>query len=329
MEKLIMDLTWFGEEGAAAPAAGPDAGGSETAVTDAAAGGQVPQPANISPRVAAEMQRQMKAHPEKYAAGKPQAQPQQQVDAQAAQAQERAKAELQNRWEAAKKGEFAELYGQDVQNAIRERFKNQKLDQTELDGYRGLEPALKVLRERAGVETNAELAAQIMDDDSLYEDAANEAGMTVSAYKEYLQFKNEHDQHVREAEEQQNRAALEQHYMKLVDQANKLKEQFPNFDLKAELNNQEFLRLTSPEVGTSVEAAYYACHYKELAPQMLAYGMQRAKDQMAGTIRANGARPREGGLNTQNTAADMQMNFRAMDRSERNKIYAMIHSGKK
>jgi len=284
-------------------------------------------PANVSPRIASEMKRQMAAHPEKYA-GKPQAQPQ--VDAQAAQAdpEKAAQAELQARWDAAKKGEFAKLYGQDVQNAIRERFKNQRQETAELDGYRQLEPMLKVLRERAGVETNADLSKQILDDDSLYEDAANEAGMTVQAYKEFLKFKNEHDQHVREQAEQQRQDVVHRHYINLTKQAEALKERFPNFNLDQELQNETFLRLTSPAVGIPVEAAYMSVHYNELAPQMMAYGMQRAKNQMAQNIMVKGARPREGGLNTQNTAADMQMNFKAMDRKDRQKVYDLIHRGK-
>ena len=184
------------------------------------------------------------------------------------------------------------------------------------------------MRERAGVESNDDLMAQIMDDDSLYEDAANEAGMTVEAYKNYLKFKEEHDQHVRAAEEQQHKEAIKQHYMKLTQQAEEMKQRYPNFNLEAELQNPEFLKLTSPAVNVSVETAYYATHHNELAPQMMAYGMQRAKQQMAQTIQANGARPREGGLNTQNAAANMSINFKATDRSYRNKIYEAIHAGR-
>ena len=328
MGKFKMDLGFFGEEGAAAPAAGTEGAGSEMAVADAAGSAQAQAPGNVSPRIASEIQRQKQAHPEKYgqqnAAAKPRA------DAQAVQTdpEKAAEAELQARWEAAKKGEFAKLYGQDVQNAIKERFKNREADTAELEGYRNLEPALKVLRERAGVETNDDLMAMIMDDDSLYEDAANEAGMTVEAYKNYLKFKEEHDQHIREAEEQQQKEAINQHYMKLSQQADELKKKFPDFDLDRELQDVNFLRLTSPQVNIPVEQAYFSLHYNELAPQMMAYGMQRAKNQMAQTIQVNGARPREGGLNSRNTAADMNLNFRATDRKYRNAIYAAIHAGK-
>ena len=108
-----------------------------------------------------------------------------------------------------------------------------------------------------------------------------------------------------------------------------MKAQFPNFNLDAELQNPDFLKLTSPAIGLSVEDAYFAVHHKELGPQMMAYGMQRAKNQMAQSIMAKGARPREGGLDNRNAAADMTMNFKAMDRKERNAVYAAIHAGRK
>lgn len=323
MKKLIMDLAFFGEEGAGAPAAVTGDAGSATAETvapDAGGGNPPAAPESVSPRIASEMERQKRAHPERFA---------KQADAPTqASPEEAAEADLQARWEAAKKGEFAKLYGQDVQAAIRDRFKNQQADSQELERYRNLEPMMKVLRERAGVESDEELMAQVLDDDSLYEDAANEAGMTTAAYKEYLKFREEHDQHVREAEEQQQREAVGRHYQNLTQQAQALKQKFPNFDLDKELQNPEFLKLTSPAVGVDVEAAYYAIHYNELAPQMMAYGMQRAKSQMAGTIQANGTRPREGGLNNPSPAANMTPNFKALGRAERNKIYEMIHSGR-
>lgn len=335
MEKLKMDLAFFGEEGAGAPAAAAESAGSaETAEAGAAQAAEtIPQAKpQYSPRVAAEIERQKRVHGAK-AAAQPQAQVTQQVDAQADRqpdsGAQNAEAELQARWEAAKKGEFAKFYGQDVQAAVKDRLKNRQAEDNELAGYRSMEPALKVLRERAGVETNEELMKQIMDDDSIYEDAANEAGMTVPAYREFLKFKEEHDQHVREAEEQQNREAIGQHYMKLTKQAEEMKAQFPNFNLDAELQNPDFLKLTSPAIGLSVEDAYFAVHHKELGPQMMAYGMQRAKNQMAQSIMAKGARPREGGLDNRNAAADMTMNFKAMDRKERNAVYAAIHAGRK
>jgi len=340
MKSFEMNLQYFAEEGAAA--GGGESAGAATAETGTnipvQAGDTLADGTKVgSTRVAAAMEKQMQRHPELrkvYGRGGQPAPAQQAAnpaDAQAAQqaqqGQPEAEADPQSRWEALKKGEFAEQYGKDVQKAIQERFRNQKNLQGELDK---LEPALKVLRERAGVESNEDLVAHIMDDDSIYEEEANEAGMTVEAYKNFLQFKQEHDEHVRAEQEQQFREGVRQHYMKLAEQAAAMKQRFPELNLDKELENETFRRMTAPDIGLSVEDAYYAVHHKELAPQMMAYGMQRAKDQMAQNIMANSNRPREGGLGNQgNAAADMKVDPRQMSRNERDALRKRIHSGLK
>ena len=345
MEKYLkLNLQQFAE-GEAAPAGGEGAGATgataETTGTPIQAGDTLRDGTVVqSPRVAAAMERQMQRHPElRQVYGRGQAAPAQAAgqaaQAQAAQAQaaqgaadgQPAEAEdLQARWEAAKKGEFAQLYGQDVQNAIRDRFKNQA-DANE--ALQKLEPALKVLRERAGVESNDDLAARILDDDSLYEDAANEAGMTIPAYKEFMKLQQEHDQHVKEAAEYQQQQAMNQHFQGLVRQSEEFKKQFPGFDLQSELQNPAFLRLTSPEIGLSIEDAYHAVHHRELGAQQMAYGMKRAQQQMAQTIMANGNRPREGGLGSRSAAPDVKIDPRSLSRKERDAIRDRIHRGER
>ena len=340
MNNTWMDLTWFGEDGAEAPAAAAESAGSETAGTEPETAQQTPAaPANVSARVAAEMERQMRRHPElreKYGrkpeAAAPQAAEtvQRPADAPEKQAEADAEAELQARWEAAKKGEFAKFYGQDVQAAIKDRFKNQQDATAELDAYRNLEPALKVLRERAGVSSNDELAKQIMDDDSLYEEAANEHGMTIPAYREFMKAKEQLEQYQQQENQRQETMRIQQHFGKLREQEAAMKQMYPDFSLEKELKDPNFMRLTSPDVGISVEDAYYAVHHRELAPQMMAYGMERAKQQMGQTIQAQRSRPAEGAMKAQGQpAAAMKLDPRQMTRKEREEIKRQVRLGKR
>lgn len=322
-----MNLHFFGEEGAGAPAAAAE-GGSSAQTADMGGTAPIRQGDTLrdgttvpSQRVAAAMEKQMQRHPElrqQYSKG-------QAVQPDAQNGQQSAANDAQARWEELKKGEFAEQYGKDVQQAIQDRFKNQKDLQGQLDR---LEPALKVLRERAGVDNDDDLVNMIMDDDSIYEEEANEAGMTVDAYRDYLKFKEEHEKLQQIQEEQQRAEFLNQHYQKLAQQAEALKQQIPGINLDQELQNPTFMKLTSPQIGLSVEDAYFAVHHKDLGPQMMAYGMQRARNQMAQSIMVNGSRPREGGLNNQ-TAADMKVNPNTLSRKERDAIRARVHSGKR
>ena len=323
-----LNLQMFAGEGAgeAAPAAEPaTGGGAETAAAVPAASAPISAGSTLADgtrvpnaQVAAALEKQMKRHPElRSVYGQA---PQQQA-VQAAPAEKT----IDQRWEEAKKGEFAELYGRDVQRAIQDRFKNQKQMQGELDK---LEPMLKVLRERAGVGSNEELSKQILDDDSLYEDEANARGMTVNAYREFMAMK----QKVQDAEQREANAFQEQqrreHFNKLMQQAEQMKQVYPGFDLMQELNNPAFLRMTSKEVGISVEDAYYAIHHKELNPQMMAYGMQRARQQMGQTIQAQRQRPVEGAMkSTVQPKAEMKVDPRNLTPQERKEIKRRVMAG--
>lgn len=331
MELIKLNLQLFAEEGAQAA---PEAAAAETAaaVTEPAAaepsrvtaGEQLPDGTTVkNAQVAAALEKQMKRHPELrnvYGKGQP-------AQAQPAMNAEPAEKTIEQRWDEAKKGEFADLYGRDVQNAIRDRFKNQANTSEELNK---LEPMLKVLRERAGVENNDELIKQVMDDDSIYEEEANARGMTIPAYREFLQTQ-EKLQQLQQAEAQRMESArFQQHFAKLKEQAEAMKQLYPDFNLDKELQNKDFLRLTSPNVGISVEDAYYAVHHRELAPQMMAYGMQRAKQQMGQTLQAQRNRPAEGAMKAQGQpAAEMKIDPRNMTRKEREEIKRQVRLGRR
>ena len=52
----------------------------------------------------------------------------------------------------------------------------------------------------------------------------------------------------------------------------------------------------------------------------MAYGMQRAQEQMGQTIQAQRSRPAEGAMNRNAQAAEPKLNPSSMNRQERNKI---------
>ena len=326
MIEIKLNLQRFAGEGAeAAPAAGAETAAAETAApaeTPISAGDTLPDGTRVqNARVAAALEKQMKRHPElRGVYGQaPKQQPEQSA--------EPAEKTIQERWEEAKKGEFAELYGQDVQNAVRDRFKNQQDTSAQLNA---LEPMLKVLRERAGVESNDDLIRHVMDDDSLYEEEADAAGMTVSAYRTFKQLEQQNAEMRAREEQSLQDQMFREHFGKLVQQAEAMKQQFPNFDLQEELKNQKFFQLTSPDVGVSVEDAYFAVHHKELGPQMMAYGMERAKQQMGQTLQAQRNRPAEGAMKGQGQpAAALRVDPRNMTRAERNEIKRQVRMGKR
>lgn len=321
--KLKMNLHLFGDGGAGAGAAPAGDGAGDAGEAAAVVPGVLEDGTQVDDRLAARLNKQAQRRkargeaPVQIAEEMPQEQQEEEPQAE--------EPSLEDQWKEAKKGKFKELYAADIQATIQDRFKNQQDVGQQLSA---LEPMLKVLRERAGVETNEELVAHVMDDDSLYEDAASEAGMTVDAYKSFLHMQEENERmKAREAEEQEQ-AFYRQHIDNLIRQAEELKKIYPNFDLRKEMENEQFRRLTAPNSGLDVRAAYFAIHHEELEPQAMAYGIQRAQQQISQTIQANRQRPVEGAMRT-GAPADIHIDPKTMTREERMKLIERARRGEK
>ena len=339
MKNLVQFLQLFADEGAAAA----PAGGTETApaaeietaevpvkVGDTMADGTTVENA----KVAAALNRQLNRHPElRKVYGQTGAQPAQIQQAQPAQirpeqtdSQESVPAEqtAEEKWEALKKGEYKEMYGRDVQNAIRDRFKNQSDAQQKLDG---MQPMLQALMKKAGAESVEELQELILNDDSLYEDEAEARGMTVEQYKHMKELEDEHARNEAEKQQREQHQMLQNHVATVRQQAEELKQMFPGFDLDKEMTNPDFVRMTMPG-QLSVKQAYMALHGDELIPQLMTYGMDRAKEQIGQTIQAQRQRPAEGAMSGKSQqAAEPKIDPAKLTRKEREMYKKLARQG--
>ena len=333
MDLNVMNLQLFAEEGAAAAPAGGGAEGGTAAVPAAAeptsysAGDTLPDGTQVAnARVAAALNRQMKRHPEMRGAygqapiaQQPAAQPQQ-----APEAQQAAEPSADDRWTELKKGEYKEQYARDVQAAIRDRFKNQEDLQGRLDA---MQPMLDVLMKKTGTQSVEELAKLVAEDDSIYEEEAEAAGMPVAQYKEMMRLQKEHDAAVASEKKMREQIEIRNRFGELHQQGEELKQMFPDFDLMKEMENEAFRNMTMSG-QLSVKQADYALHGEELTPQLMAYGMQRARTQMGQTIQATGKRPAEGAMSGRTTAAaEPKLNPATMTRKEREMYKKMARRG--
>lgn len=89
--------------------------------------------------------------------------------------------------------------------------------------------------------------------------------------------------------------ARERHLARLEKEAEPMKEAFPGFDLQTELKNPVFARMTAPDVGISVEDAYYAVHRAALREADMQRAAQITAEKIAGAIRSGNRRPNESG----------------------------------
>lgn len=332
MAYLKLNLQLFGDGGGAGAGAAAAAGGGTGAGDGGEAAVMSPGTLNdgtvVDDRLAARLEEQARKRrnrgeaPVQVQTVKA-AQPEQ-AEAQAEPAEEES---LEEQWLADKKGKYRDQYARDVQAAVQDRFKNQKDANDELAR---IQPALKLMARKMGLEEDDTdgLIKALEEDDSLWEEEAEKAGMTVEGFRNYQEMLAENERLKAQEAEEQEQMFLRQHFQKLADQAEKLKAIYPNFDLRAEMENETFRRLVAPNSGLDVQAAYFAVHHAELEPQAMAYGIQRAQQQMAQTLAANRARPVEGAMKS-GSPADVSIDPRSLTRAERQKLIERARRGEK
>lgn len=285
IERTKWNLQLFAEGGGDAGAGDGGEAGSEAEVRpgDVLEDGTV-----VDARLASSMRENADRYPTHKRMANAQGQPRQGASGQQA-PKDQGSEPTPEEWAEAKK-RFAKFYGDDVKGAVKDRFKNQADASEKLNA---MQPMLEALMKRTGAESVEELQQLIENDDSMYQEEADAAGMPVEAYKNMVKLQKEHDQLVAAAEKAEQQQKHREHFADLHRQAEELKQLFPDFDLEKEMQNEKFFRMTAPG-AFSVEEAFYALHGKELGPQLMAYGVQQGKDQISRSIQANARRPVEG-----------------------------------
>lgn len=180
----------------------------------------------------------------------------------------------------------------DVQQIVRSRLRDADTNRQTLQT---LQPMLDAMAKRFGTKAGdyQALADKYLDDDTLYEDEAIETGMSVEAIKNIHKVTAERDRYKSQVEQSAAMAQVQQHFNGLMQQGEALKAKYPFFDLQKELQNDSFVRMTSPSGGLTVEQAFVALHHNELQQYAMQQAAMQSQRQAAQTVQANMARPRE------------------------------------
>lgn len=240
-----------------------------------------------------------------------------------ASAQEKAEPEAKPERDKAKefedliKGDYKDEYSKRMSATIQERVKNIKASEETLSK---LTPALEMLYQQKGItpgDVDA-LVKAITDDDSLYEDEALQRGIPVETLKQIKQLERETDLLKRQSKERAQRELFDRHIQGLVEQSKELQQLYPGFDLRQELQNETFARLTGPNSGISVKQAYYAVHKDEIEAAQAAAIAQRTALDMSRSIQSGSSRPQENGLGSSNpvSLSDNPANWSVQRRKE-------------
>ena len=220
-------------------------------------------------------------------------------------------------------------YNKQMQATIQARLRAAKSAEETLGK---LEPALELIARKHGLDpANIDydaLAKAVANDESFYEDKALEMGVSVEIAKKIDQQERDAARQQREQERTLEQQKFQQHIMKLEQQGEEMKKVFPNFDLRTELQNPAFARMTSPNVGISVEDAYYAVHRNEIQTAAMQVTAQKTAQKISNAIQAGSRRPDENGTSGQAPSVTT-FDYRSMSPQQREALKKRIRSGEK
>ena len=229
------------------------------------------------------------------------------------------------KFEALIKGEYKDLYDQRVQDTVQKRLKNSK---ETVDRYNALSPTLEILAKKYGVDaTNIEaLNKAIEEDDSYFEEEALEKGITVEQLKEIRKMEKENADLKRQMEEQNRKENANKLYSQWMEQADKAKAIYPSFDLRAEMQNPQFVNLLRSNID--VRTAYEVIHKDEIIPAAMRFTAKAVEQKITNKIIANGARPAENGNSSQG-ASVTKSDVSQLTKADRAEIARRVARGEK
>lgn len=191
-------------------------------------------------------------------------------------------------------------YNKEMQKIMSARMKGEKEAKESLEK---MAPAIEVMARKYGLDPKNmdydALAKAINDDDAYYEEKALEMGVSVETAKRVDQMERNTERQKAQEQRTLQEQAIQQHFVKLEQQGEAMKKVFPNFDLRKELQNPAFARMTAPGVGISVEDAYYAVHRNEIQTAAMQVTAQKTAEKISNAIASGSRRPDESGASSQ------------------------------
>ena len=216
-------------------------------------------------------------------------------------------------------------YNKQMQSVVQSRLRSAKGAEETLTK---LTPALELLARKynldpANMDHDA-LAKAINEDRDYYEDKALEMGVPVDTAMKVDQDEREKARNKAQAERTLQQQAFDQHIQGLEQQGEALKKIFPSFDLRTELQNPAFARMTAPGTGLmSVEDAYRAVHRKEIESASMQVVAQKTAQKISNAIQSGSRRPDEAGISSQAPSVT-SFNYRNASTEQRNALKKRI-----
>ena len=130
----------------------------------------------------------------------------------------------------------------------------------------------------------------------------------------------------RQMEEQNRKENANKLYSQWMEQADKAKAVYPSFDLRAEMQNPQFVNLLRSNID--VRTAYEVIHKDEIIPAAMQFTAKAVEQKLTNKIIANGARPAENGNSSQG-ASVTKSDVSKLTKADRDEIYRRSLNGEK
>lgn len=195
------------------------------------------------------------------------------------------------------KEDFKDEYNAEVQGLVKDRLKksNERLNAAKEFKSKS-DKVFEALSVMYGLDADDYdgISRAVENDNSFYEQKAMEANMDVNEYRKLQQMKRENEQLRRQNEDYIRQQQMEQKYRTWIQQGQQTKEIYPNFDINAESQNPDFMRLLNS--GVDVTTAFEVVHKNDILTAGMRYAANQTAAKMQQNANANANRPSENGI---------------------------------
>lgn len=192
-----------------------------------------------------------------------------------------------------KGGQYHDQFDKRTQDIVNKRFKETKKLEKTLESHNEI---LGVLAAKYGLDASDSegILKAVNEDDSLFESAAFEQGLTTEQYRNKLKLEQENKALKAAQEEAARNTNAEQIYAGWLKDADAVSKKYGvEIDLAAEIENPDFTNLLSN--GISFEAAFKTVHFDDIVNGAMATTASQVEKAIVNNITSRQARPAENG----------------------------------
>ena len=185
--------------------------------------------------------------------------------------------------------ENKDLHQAHIQNIFNKRFKDDKQKDETIASQNEI---LGIIGQKYGIKNGAieALKKAVAEDNSYLEEAAEREGLTVDQYREVSKLRADAERTRKLEEERRAQSDMQRQMDDWFRQSAQLKETYPDFDFRSEMQNVSFRRLL--QAGIPVQLAYETVHMNDIVNA----AREDAKNSVVDNIRGRQDRPQENGL---------------------------------